>query len=195
MYFFVQKNGHKNRKGRKMLKEVMGYFPEKIKKEIKKYIEIKREAENKIEEIRIRINQNIAVKMGQNMEIIEHKVTRSELNETFENICEKSIYSYTKQISEGFITIKGGNRVGITGSCVIENEKIKNINYISSLNFRISRQIEDVSTPLLKYIIDIKNDTIFNTMIVSNPGGGKTTVLRDLAKKISNRYAPNKFFC
>lgn len=177
-----------------MLKEVMEYFPKNVNEKIKKYIESKKEKENKIEEIRIRINQNIAVKIGQNIEIIEHKVTRDELNETFENICEKSIYSYTKQISEGFITIKGGNRVGITGSCVIENEKVKNINYISSLNFRISRQIENVSVPLLRYIIDIKNDTIFNTMIVSNPGGGKTTVLRDLAKKISNRHAKNKFF-
>lgn len=177
-----------------MLKDIMEYLPENIKAEIKKYLEKQKETENKIEEIRIRINQKIAIKIGQNIEVIGNKVTRDVLNETFENICEKSIYSYTKQISEGFITIKGGNRVGITGSCVIENEKVKNINYISSLNFRISRQIEDVSIPLLRYIIDIENDTIFNTMIVSKPGGGKTTVLRDLVKKISNRYAQNKLF-
>lgn len=194
MYFFVQKLGKKIKKDEKMLKDVMEYLPENIKAEIKIYLEKQKEAENKIEEIRIRINQKIAIKIGQNIEVIGNKITKDELNETFENICEKSIYSYTKQISEGFITIKGGNRVGITGSCVIENEKVKNINYISSLNFRISRQIEDVSIPLLRYIIDIENDTIFNTMIVSKPGGGKTTVLRDLAKKISNRYAKNKLF-
>ena len=194
MYFFVQKLGKKIKKDEKMLKDVMEYLPENIKAEIKIYLEKQKEAENKIEEIRIRINQKIAIKIGQNIEVIGNKVTKDDLNETFENICEKSIYSYTKQISEGFITIKGGNRVGITGSCVIENEKVKNINYISSLNFRISRQIEDVSIPLLRYIIDIENDTIFNTMIVSKPGGGKTTVLRDLAKKISNRYAKNKLF-
>lgn len=177
-----------------MLKDVMEYLPENIKAEIKIYLEKQKEAENKIEEIRIRINQKIAIKIGQDIEVIGNKITANVLNETFENICEKSIYSYTKQISEGFITIKGGNRVGITGSCVIENGKVKNINYISSLNFRISRQIEDVSIPLLRYIIDIENDTIFNTMIVSKPGGGKTTVLRDLAKNISNRYAKNKLF-
>ena len=194
MYFFVQKLGKKIKKDEKMLKDVMEYLPENIKAEIKIYLEKQKEAENKIEEIRIRINQKIAIKIGQDIEVIGNKVTTNELNETFENICEKSIYSYTKQISEGFITIKGGNRVGITGSCVIENGKVKNINYISSLNFRISRQIEDVSIPLLRYIIDIENDTIFNTMIVSKPGGGKTTVLRDLAKKISNRYAKNKLF-
>ena len=174
-----------------MLKDVMEYLPENIKAEIKIYLEKQKEAENKIEEIRIRINQKIAIKIGQDIEVIGNKVTTNELNETFENICEKSIYSYTKQISEGFITIKGGNRVGITGSCVIEDGKVINMNNISSMNFRIARQLKDVSIPLLKDVIDIEKNTIYNTMIVSAPGGGKTTILRDLVRKLSNRYARN----
>ena len=72
--------------------------------------------------------------------ILEHIVTTEELLETFQNVCEHSIYSYQKQICEGFITIKGGHRVGITGNCAIENGKIININYISSLNFRIAKE-------------------------------------------------------
>ena len=99
----------------------------------------------------------------------------------------KSIYSYTKQISEGFITIKGGNRVGITGSVVMEKDNVINMNYISSLNFRIARQIKDVSDSILKYVINIENDSIYNTIIASPPGTGKTTILRDFVRKISNR--------
>lgn len=165
-----------------MVLDIINYFPETIKKEILKYIKIK----DNIEEIRLRINQKLTIKNENGLECLEHKVTKNEIEETFENICEKSIYSYIKQISEGFITVKGGNRVGITGTCVIENGQVKNINDVSSLNFRIARQIKDVSDPLLKYVIDIENKNIFNTMIVSPPGGGKTTILRDLIRKISN---------
>ena len=65
------------------------------------------------------------------------------------------------------------------------------MNNISSMNFRIARQLKNVSIPLLKDVIDIDNNTIYNTMIVSAPGGGKTTILRDLVRKLSNRYARN----
>lgn len=166
-----------------MIKEVIGYFPLEIQKKIK---EIAEQKEN-IEEIRLRINRQITLKIGQNIEFINYIITKQDIEETFENICEKSIYSYTKQISEGFITIKGGNRVGITGSCAIEYGKVKNINYISSLNFRIARQIKDVSTKLLKYIIDIENDTIYNTMIVSPPGARKNDNFKRFSK---NNFKP-----
>ena len=82
--------------------------------------------------------------------------------------------------------MNGGHRVGITGEVVIENDKIKNISYIHSLNFRIAKQIEDVSFGLLKHILDIPNNSVFNTLIVGAPGTGKTTILKDLIKKISN---------
>ncbi len=186
-----------------MIKEVLEYLPECIKEEIENFINKSgrkncydinnKRIEEEIEEIRLRINKNLSLKIGQGLVLLNHRVSREELTESFENICEKSIYSYTKQISEGFITIKGGNRVGLTGSCVIENEKVININNISSLNFRIARQIKDASIPLLKYVIDIQNNSIYNTLIASPPGAGKTTVLRDLIRKISNRNSRNKF--
>lgn len=182
MYFFIGKVI-------KLIKDVMEYLPIDIKEEIAKL----KEEQEKIEEIRVRVNQNLSLKIGQEMMCISHKITKQEIEEIFENICEKSIYSYTKQISEGFITIRGGNRVGITGSCVIKNGKVENINGISSLNIRIAKQIKDASLPILKDVIDIENLSIFNTMIVSSPGAGKTTILRDLIRKISNRNARNKF--
>lgn len=165
-----------------MIEDVIEYLPNLIKNQIEKYIE-KNNQKEKIEEIRLRTGQNLTLKIGQDMECINYKISKKEIDETFENICEKSIYSYTKQISEGFITIKGGNRVGITGSCVIENNRVKNINNVSSLNFRIARQIKDVSTPILKDVIDIENDTIFNTMIVSPPGARKNYNIKRFGKK------------
>ena len=175
-----------------MLSEILNYLSKNLRETINIYNKEKH-IEEKIEEIRIRTNKNINIKVGQDLIMLEHKVTQEEIEETFENICEKSIYSYTKQIAEGFITIIGGNRVGITGSAVIENEKVINLNYISSLNFRVARQIKDVAIPFLKYVIDIENNTIFNTLIVSPPGGGKTTILRDLIRIISNGIPEIKF--
>ena len=174
------------KKGRviEMLKEVIEYFPVSIKEEILQFIKEKN-IENFMEEIRFRTNQNLTIKIGPEVIRLNHKITKQEMAETFENICEKSIYSYTKQIAEGFITIKGGNRVGITGSCVIENGQVINMNYISSLNFRIARQIKEVSNSILKYVIDIQNDTIFNTLIASSPGARKDDDIKRFSKKNS----------
>ena len=177
-----------------MLKEVMDYFSSHIKSIINTYLEKNEYLTDSMEEIRIRSNGNLSLKIGQEVIVLFSKITKEDIQETFENICEKSLYSYTKQISEGFITIKGGNRVGITGSVVIENDNVINMNYISSLNFRIARQIKDVSNQILKYVIDLEKNSIYNTIIASPPGAGKTTMLRDLVRKISNRNARNKVF-
>ena len=108
-------------------------------------------------------------------------------------MCENSIYSYQKQIAEGFVTINGGHRVGISGSCVIENEKVININYINSLNFRISRQILGCSNNILKHILNLEENSVYNTLIVSPPGAGKTTLLRDIVRQVSSGIRSLKF--
>ena len=169
------------------MEEVLDYFTENIRQEIKKEIV---NCQN-IEEIRFRTNKPIIIKNSNGNIILNHIVTTQELLETFQKVCEHSIYSYQKQICEGFITIKGGHRVGITGNCVIEDGKIINLNYISSLNFRIAREKKDVSNKVLKYIIH--DGEIANTLIVSKPGCGKTTILRDLVRKISTGIEESQF--
>ena len=163
------------------MEEVLEYLAENIKNEIKKYMTNVQD----IEEIRLRTNKPIILKNSNGNNLLIHIVSKKELLETFQKVCEQSIYSYQKQICEGFITIKGGHRVGITGSCVIDNGKIININYISSLNFRIAREKKDVSKKILKYILNENN--VNNTLIISKPGCGKTTILRDLVRKISTK--------
>lgn len=162
---------------------VLEYLSGSLKSEIQKYLF--QDFEN-VEEIRIRVNRPIAIKLTNEIKILEHIVTVQEILETFQKVCENSVYSYKKQICEGFITIKNGHRVGITGNCVIENGQVININYISSLNFRIAREQKGCSNKILKYIIDKKNNEIYNTLIVSKPGCGKTTILRDIIRNISN---------
>ena len=104
----------------------------------------------------------------------------------FSSIDTNGRYAYKNQICEGFLTIKGGHRIGITGTVIIEDNKIININYISSLNCRIAREVIGCSKKILNEVLDIENHTIFNTVIVSPPGRGKTTILRDLIRNLSN---------
>ncbi|MBR3163254.1 MAG: stage III sporulation protein AA [Clostridia bacterium] len=168
------------------INQVLQYFPIEIYLQITKLIEENKEIADNIQEIRIRTNKPVALKIDNSNRILRHKVTQEETLRIFEKICEGSIYSYKKQICEGFITIKGGHRIGITGNVAMENDKVININYISSLNFRIARQKLECSNEILKYIINIENNNIYNTLIVSPPGCGKTTILRDIVRKVSN---------
>lgn len=139
-----------------------------------------------LEEIRIRSNGIISLKFNSKQEILNQKVTYQEIIETIQRMCENSIYSYQNEIKNGYITLKGGHRVGIAGNCVIENGKVINIKYISSINFRIARQVIGCSKPAIKYILNPEKKTINNTLIVSPPGVGKTTILRDLIRNVSN---------
>lgn len=76
--------------------------------------------------------------------------------------------------------------MGITGNVVMEKEKIKNISYISGLNFRVAKQIKGCSKSVWQEVLDLKHATVYNTLIVSAPGAGKTTLLRDLLRCISD---------
>lgn len=163
------------------IETVLEYLPTTIKRKI----ELNQNF-NQIEEIRLRNSKPLIIKIGQEVQILEYIVTQQEVLQAFEKICESSVYSYRRQICDGYITIRGGNRVGIVGSAVIDNGQVININYISSLNFRIASQRIGCSNKIIKDIIDLDNNNIYNTLIISPPGCGKTTLLRDIVKNISD---------
>ena len=151
-------------------------------------IEIKEKVKNKLdglEEIRIRVNKPVILQYGQAEEILHYIVDSAMILSILQNICDNSIYAYQEQICNGYVTIKGGHRVGITGNVVIKENKVINISYINGLNFRIARQVLNCSYKAIKYIINLPENTIYNTIIVSPPGRGKTTILRDLIRIIS----------
>ncbi len=162
------------------MEEILRFFPEQLQ------VKLIQSNLKYIEEIRIRVGKPIILKNNKTEEIIYFNTSSEIIMQILQKICENSIYSYQKQISEGFLTLKGGHRVGITGNAVMKDGQVININYISSLNFRIARQILDCSTCILPLIIDSYHNQIFNTLIISPPGLGKTTLLRDLIRKISN---------
>lgn len=118
------------------------------------------------------------------------KTSKEDLRVLINKISKFSIFAFEEEVKQGFITIQGGHRVGITGEWVFENQQVKYVKNISSLNIRICRQILGVGKKFIKYIY--KNDYILNTLIISPPKCGKTTLLRDLSRIISNGEMPLK---
>lgn len=170
----------------KDINEILRYFPNNIYQIFFNLFKENSQIVNELQEIRIRANRPILLKLREKDLILQYNMSQTEILQILERLCENSIYAYKNQICEGFITVKGGHRIGLTGSCVIENGKIINIKYISSLNFRIAREVFNCSTRVLREIIDIENKTIFNTIIVAPPGKGKTTILRDAIRRLSD---------
>ncbi len=170
------------------MREILIYFSDNINNIILEVLKQNQGAkiEDNLQEIRIRINRPIILKLRDFDICINYIVTERDIMQTLEKLCQNSLYAYKKQISEGYITIQGGHRIGITGTGVIEDDKIVNLKYISSLNFRIAREIKGCSKKILKEIINLNENTIYNTVLVSPPGKGKTTMLRDIVRNISN---------
>ncbi len=112
-------------------------------------------------------------------------VLKKHIDEMLERISKSSLYSVKDEIKNGYITIDGGHRVGITGTAVTECGDIEFIKNISAMNIRLASEIIGASDSIIDEII--KDGIINNVLIISPPGCGKTTLLRDIARNISNR--------
>lgn len=112
------------------------------------------------------------------------KMTAPELENLLLHLCKYSLYAYETEIREGFLTLQGGHRLGIAGQVVMDGGKVKTIRNISFLNLRIAHQILGAADPVLPFVY--RQGRVENTLIVSPPGCGKTTLLRDLIRRISN---------
>lgn len=160
--------------------EITNYLSEPIKKIVVNFKET-----GKITEIRIRLNKPLQIITMTEDFITEYIVTNKDIKEIMEYASDYSLYAYEDEMKNGYLTIKGGNRLGICGRAISENGQIKNLKNITSLNLRISREkLGCASTVVDSLYIDEKR--IHNTLFISPPGCGKTTILRDTIRLISN---------
>lgn len=138
---------------------------------------------NELQEIRLRAGKEIYIMTGKGMQRINHVLSYAELQETLDYISNYSLYAYEKELSQGFLTIRGGHRVGVAGQVVMEQGKIKNFSYISSINIRIAHEVKGCANKVVPYLKD--KEKILSTLIISSPGNGKTTMLRDIVRLVS----------
>ena len=161
--------------------EICKILPKEIGDVVNKYLN-----DDVIQEIRIKVGKPIILNLSYGEKILEYKTKVEDLKFMMAKISNYSLYAFEEEIKQGYITLKGGHRIGISGSVVQTDGKITKINYISNLNFRIARQIIGASNEILRYIINMEENSIYNTLIASSPGAGKTTILRDVVRRLSD---------
>lgn len=167
------------------IQEIVKILPVRIKKEILQREELFADAV----ELRVRVGKKIhIITSREEKELIlnstQDEITPIDIREMTEFISGYSMYACEEELKNGFITLKGGHRVGIAGETVVEDGKIKTIKNISSFNIRISHQMKGVSDRLTPY----KNG---NLLIISPPRMGKTTILRDLLRQVAMQPMEN----
>ncbi len=152
---------------------------------------------NEIQEIRLRVGRPLIILIrgkehfiSMNGQVINKPqegmlISKEDMEVVIMHICRTSVYAYEEEIRKGFITVKGGHRVGISGQAVLaENGELKTIKNISFMNIRIAHEVKGVANKWMHYMYE--KGRIHNTLIISPPGFGKTTLLRDIIRNISN---------
>lgn len=111
-------------------------------------------------------------------------VTGRELEETMECVSGYSLYAFDEELKQGFLTVPGGHRIGVAGRLVLEEGRVRCIRHISYVNIRLSHQVPGCADAVMKYLIS--DGMLCHTLIISPPRCGKTTLLRDLIRQISD---------
>ena len=167
------------------------------------FMKLDNEEFERIYEIRIRINRPIIIirenkevflnKMGTYTQDIRQAMIASsgDIQNTLEMMSQHSMYAFEEEMSQGYITLEGGHRVGVVGKIIFENGRIKSIRHVGAMNIRIAHEIVGAADRIIPYIYNGPN-TIYHTLLVSPPRCGKTTILRDLIRQISSGFSTYK---
>ena len=195
--FQINGQGVKNMQQKTRIKnfdETVSFFDDKIKIALKN---IPENIKSDVQEIRLRANKCTVIScfnktyfVGINGNVCSTPTktfsflvpSRIDIENYLKAVCDYSIYSAQEQIKNGFVTAKGGNRIGICGTAVVKNNVVTNIKNITSINLRVANEFLDCSFEVFEKIKSAKG----GILIVGPPKCGKTTILRDLAKKFSS---------
>lgn len=168
-------------------------FPGRLQPRVEKALRIVEDAQ----EIRVRVYAPLMIRVKNK----EYFITESgqvtdksdpadfmqprDVEDIVYHICRSSLYAYEEEIKRGYLTIEGGYRIGVAGQAVLDNAgMLKTIKNISFLNIRIAHEVIGASHSVLHLLY--QDGKIKNTLVISPPGYGKTTFLRDLVREVSN---------
>ena len=164
-----------------MLEKIQQFLSTEIANEINKELTCHKQ----LQEIRIRTDKPLILQIDKTEVLLNYVPTKSNVKETIERISQYSFYAFEQELSLGYITLPGGHRVGVCGQAVVENNIVKSWRHISGLNIRIAHSIVGCGNSVIPFIYCKETNNCHNTMIISPPGYGKTTLLRDIIRQLS----------
>ena len=172
--------------------ELLRIFPGKLRKRIEERVSFE-----EVTEIRLRTGLPISIVTTEESYFLQKQegcgerekqeywiLSPEELKIIFEKLSQYSVFAYKEEIGEGYITLKGGHRAGLCGKYYydgIEKPQIKNI---SSINLRVAREVKNCALPIVPWLFE--GEEFCHTLLISAPGCGKTTYLRDLIRLLSD---------
>jgi stage III sporulation protein AA len=136
-------------------------------------------------EVRLRAGQPLEVRGALGGKLIGPEITRQELDELLLEMTGYSIYACEERIRQGFFTLPEGHRVGLTGRYASDRGGVVALTGALSMCIRVARAVTGAADPLMPYLIE--GERLRNALILSPPGLGKTTMLRDAARQLSRR--------
>ena len=146
-----------------------------------------------IEEIRIRVGQPIELRCREENLWLSECILPDDIEEMLTFISNYSIYAYEEEMRQVFLTIEGGHRIGFAGQVRLLEGKITHMVNIRFLNIRVARENKGCAGALIPWIY--RDGEFYNTLLVSPPGVGKTTYLRDCIRQISGGGDEGKKVC
>jgi len=163
----------------KVIDDAARILPDEMAKAIYKMDEQRLE---NVEEIRLRMGFEPTV-LSQGTEqafLADRRVTCVDLDTVLQRATMSSLHTAQDQLKHGFITTKGAVRIGVCGTVTIDGG-ISGIRDVSSLAVRVARQVKGAGASTVSAIIQGR----LSALIISPPGGGKTTFLRELIRMTS----------
>lgn len=140
---------------------------------------------SQLEEIRLRIGQPIECIFADAISYLEDIIfTSNDCKYVLNQLSEHSLYRFEDELKEGFITLHGGHRIGLAGRVLVEKGRVKRIQYITFFNIRIAKAKRGIANDIIRYLYH--QDKFYHTLLIGAPQSGKTTLLRDLARIISD---------
>ena len=140
------------------------------------------------EELRLRAGRPPTVVLPEQEKVLPgcegRKITREDLRLVLEVATQASAHAVLDRVRDGFVTVRGGHRVGLCGSAVCENGMVRTLGTLSSLSIRVAREIPGAAAGVRPLLQGRGGEG--GTVVLSPPGGGKTTFLRDLIRRLSD---------
>lgn len=142
------------------------------------------DGQHQVEEVRLRVGRPLAVRTADGeRETGFAPVAAQELRETLSRAARYSVHSYAESLRHGFVTIGGGHRLGLCGTVAEENGQVIGVRGLSSVNLRVARQMTEVDEIIRPWV---GAGTPQSVLLLSPPGFGKTTLLREWVRLVSD---------